>query len=152
MSISLLLESVTNAIAAISITGVTVKDADEVAASWKSLPNVLYPNPEGFITDFSITYQANLRGATAPLDVAYTLNYRFLGVEIGDLSQMAKQYGDMIGKVADIIAAMISTDTPYSGIVEMEVRSVSIGARADPVGNIYHGADIALGVTEMQNP
>lgn len=85
------------------------------------------------------------------VDVSYTLNYRYLGSQIGDLSQMPKQYGEMIEKVSDIIEKMISTDTPYAGTVEMEVVNVSVGARIDPAGNSYHGADIALKVTEMQN-
>ena len=151
MTISILLPDITDAIKDINISGVTVKDYDGIAASWQSMPNVLYPNPEGFLSDFALEYPTVLRGGSSPVDISYTLNYRFLGVEIGDLSQMPTQYAAMIEKVLAIIAAMISTDSPYSGRAEMEVVSVSVGARADPVGNAYHGADISLKVTEMQN-
>jgi len=151
VTISLLLSNITNAIANISITGVTVKDADEIAGSWQSLPNVLYPNPEGFITNFTLEYPTMLRGANADVDVSYTLNYRFLSSAIGDLGNLPKQYGDLVAKVSSILEAMMSNDMPYSGLVEMEVGGITIGARADPVGNMYNGADIALNVTEMQN-
>ena len=151
MSISLNLSNITAAIKNISVTGVTIKDYSGIAASWQSLPNVLYPNPEGFITNFTLDYQTVLRGGTAPVDVSYTLNYRYLGPEIGDLSQMPKEYSEMIVDLVLILNAMITTDAPYAGTVEMEVSTVLVGARSDPVGNVYHGADIALNITEMQN-
>jgi len=151
MTISLVLTSITGAIKNLTITGVTVKDYNGIAASWQSQPNVLYPNPEGFITDFSLTFPTLMRGASADADVHYTLHYRFLGSEVGDLSQMPQEYGEMVTKVTAILNKLLATDAPYAGTVEMEVADVSIGARADPAGNMYHGADIALRITEMQN-
>lgn len=152
MSVSLLLTSITDAISQLSISGVTIRDYDGITGSWKSTANVLYPNPEGFITNFSVTYPTVLRGAAAPADVRYTLNYRFLGTQLGDIGGMAKAYADMVDKVALVAAKMIETDAPYSGRVEMQLAGVTIGARTDPAGNVYHGADIALNVMEMQNP
>lgn len=151
MTVSLLLTSITGAIDNINVSGVVIKNYNGVAASWQSQPNVLYPNPEGFITDFALSFPTNLRGASAPQDVAYTLNYRFLGSEVGDLSQMPNEYSLMIDKLVLILNALQGVDAPYSGLVEMEVVGVTVGARADPAGNIFHGADIALRITEMQN-
>ncbi len=151
MTITLQLASITDAIKDLSITGVTVKDYDGIAASWQSQPNVLYPNPEGFITEFSLDYKSLPRGASADVDISYTLNYRFLGTLVGDLSHMPQAYGEMIDKVADILEVLITNHAPYAGTVDLEVGNISVGARSDPAGNIYHGADIALLVTEMQN-
>jgi len=151
VAISLLLPSITAAIDNISVSGVVIKNYDGIAANWQSQPHVMYPNPEGFIVDFNVDFPSLLRGSSAPQDISYTLNYRYLGSEVGDLSQMPKEYGEMIDKLALILNALLGTDAPYSGKVEMQVYSVSVGARSDPVGNMYHGADIALRITEMQN-
>ena len=151
MTVSLLLTSITGAIDDISVSGVVIKNYNGVAAAWQSQPNVMYPNPEGFISDFELTFPSLLRGASAPQDVHYTLNYRFLGSAVGDLSQMAQEYSEVITKTVLILNAFQGVAAPYSGKVEMEVIDVSVGARSDPAGNIYHGADIALRISEMQN-
>lgn len=148
---SLMLESVCTAISNLSITGVTIKDADEIAASWQSLPNVLYPNinEPGFVTGFSLEYVTVLRGASAPVNVHYTLNYRFLGTALGDSPIIGVAYGNVLDKFILIIAAIMGEASPYSGKVQMELGEVSIGAKADPVGNSYHGADFALNIVEQ---
>lgn len=151
MTISSLLSNITDAIATISVSGVTIRDKDELTGSFVAKPNTLFPNPEGFITDFSLDYESFTRGASALVNINYTLNYRFIGTAIGDLGTMGAAYNDMINKVVLIINAMISTTAPYDGKVDMELRGVTIGAREDPAGNVYHGADIALRISEMQN-
>lgn len=153
MSVSLYLQSITNAIAAISISGVTVKDSDEIVASWAGTPNILYPNPndDGFITNFRIQYDSIMQGADAPMTIGYTLNYRFLGTQIGDLATFPAEYANIVSKVAVIVNALITVPAPYSGRVELTIGGVTVGAKADPVGNMYHGADFALNITEMQN-
>lgn len=151
MTFALLLPSVTAAIDDISVSGVTIKNYSGIAGSWISQPHVMYPNPEGFIDDFSLEFQSLLRGSNAPVDVSYTLNYRYLGSEVGDLSQMPQEYSEMIAKVVLIINALMATDAPYSGKVDLQIVSVSVGARSDPVGNIFHGADLAFKVMELQN-
>ncbi len=152
MTISLNLANIANSIAAISIFGVTVKDKDEIVANWTSLPNVLYPKPDGWITEFSLEYDTVLRGTNAPITVIYTLNYRFLGVQSGDLSIFPIAYSSLIDKLILIINAMMAVDSPYSGKVEMELAGpVNIGPLSDPTGNMFFGADIALNIREMQN-
>lgn len=150
MAISLNLANITNAIQGISISGVTIKDKDEISASWKPIANVLYPNPEGFISNFNMSFPAMVRGDNSPADVSYILNYRFLGTQIGSVGD-TQGYTLMVDKVITILNAIIAVHAPYSGRVEMEVKNISVGARADPVGNLYHGADIGLLITEMVN-
>lgn len=151
MTISSLLGNITNAISDINISGVTVKDKDEIAASWTSTSNVLYPHPDNFMTNFRPVYKSFTRGAAAQVDLAYTLNYRFLGTQIGDMATFTTAYSQMVDKVLAIIAKMIETTAPYSGRVDMELGAVTFGPRIDPAGNTFHGADFALNITEMQN-
>ena len=99
MTISSLLTTITNDIAGLSITGVTMKDYDEIVSSWKATPNVFYPNPENFITNFRIDYQSFQHGASAQVNFSYTLNYRFLGTQVGNLGNMATAYKDVVDKL-----------------------------------------------------
>lgn len=147
---SLYLSSICTAISNLSITGVTIKDVDELAASWQSLPNVLYPNinQPGFVTGFSVEYPTVNRGTDAMMDVSYTLNYRFLGTQVGSLSNIGTAYGDALTKMLLIVASILDNASPYSGQVLMTLGEVSIGLKEDPAGNMYHGADFALNITE----
>ena len=151
MAFSLNLANIADAIAAISISGVTVKDKDQIAASWVSTPNVLYPNPDGWVTDFRLEYQAIPRGAAAPVNVFYTLNYRFLGVQVGDMATLPVSYSDLVSKVIAIINAVVAVHAPYDGGVNLEVQGVDLGPMTDPADNQYYGADLAFSVEEIQN-
>lgn len=150
-AISLLVTNVTNAIEALSISGVTIRDYDGIAASWVSIPNVMYLNPENGIVFSPPEYPAIGRGSGAAMDISYVLNYRFLANQIGDLATLPLSYGQMFAKVVSIYNVIATTDSPYSGRVYMELGRVSIGARADPAGNMYNGADFEIRITEQHN-
>lgn len=154
MTITLLLPSIADSISQIAIDGVTVKDVNELSGSWKNTNHILYPNPEqpGWITNFKINQLSFPRGANAKVDVSYTLNYRYLSVAIGDIANFPKAYNELANEVADIVAAIMAIDAPYSGAVDMVIGGLSLGGRKDLAGNDYHGADIQLLITEMQNP
>lgn len=153
MTFSLYITSITAAIANMSVTGVTIKDKDEIFIAANGLANTLIPNPnaDGFITNFDIQYDSLLQGAEAPSTVSYTLNYRFLGVTIGDAASWSKAYSDIVDKLVLIVNAIVALPGPFSGRIEMKLSDVSIGAKEDPSGNLFHGADFALAITEMQN-
>jgi hypothetical protein len=151
MTVSLYLASIADAISQISISGVTVKDKDQIAGSWVSAPNVLYPKPDGWITGFGLEFATVLQGALAPMDISYTLNYRFLGTQVGDIATFPIQYSDLIDKFIVIVNTIIANPAPYSGRVEMILGNVDIGPKQDPVGNNYFGVDFALRIKEVQN-
>jgi hypothetical protein len=153
MAFSLKLSEIADAIAALSVSGVTVKDRNELTASWAGTPNVLYPNIDGpWVTDLSLDYRAMIRGTNAPVNVSYTLNYRFLGVQVGDLAILPTAYSNLIDKVIAIINALVAMDSPYSGAMNIEIAAVSdLHPLADPAGNMYYGCDFALRVEEIQN-
>lgn len=151
MAFSLLLSGIADAISQVSIPGVTVKDRDELAASWISTPNVLYPLDEGWITNFNLVYQAITRGADAPVNVSYTLNYRFLGTQVGDMGTFTRGYLAAVDKLITIVNALEAVHAPYDGRVDMTITVTDIGPKSDPAGNQYYGADLALIITELQN-
>lgn len=153
MTVSLLFGSIADSIASISVSGVTIKDRDQIVANWEAQPNVLYPNPNdpGWITDFSIQYDTLLQGTNASMTIIYTLHYRFLGTLVGDMATFPTAYSGVVDKLIAIINALIAVPDPYSGRVVMTVGDISIGPKEDPAGNQYHGADFALQIRELQN-
>ena len=151
MAISSLLTTVTSAIESISISGVTVRDYDGVVVNWVSTPNVLYPNPDNFLTNFSLEYKSFTHGASAQVDFSYTLNYTFLGTQVGNIGNFPTAYKDLVDKVVLIINAIVTNHSAASGDASIELGAVAFSALNDPAGNQYHGANIAINVTEMQN-
>lgn len=151
MTVSMYLSSIADAISNISISGVTVRDKDQIAGSWASMANVLYPFPDDFITGFEVQYDSILEGTAAPMTLRYTLNYRFLGVQVGDIGTWGADYSATLDKVVLIVNAMIATHAPYDGRVRMKAGGISVGQRDDPSGNQFIGADIALEIEEIQN-
>lgn len=151
MAVSLKLTDIVDDIESLVIEGVTVVSLDGISASWAGKPFVLYPNPEGFITNFSLEFPSVLQGGNSPVDILYTLNYRFLSTQVGDMATLPVAYTKMVDKLTAVLNKLIETDSPYNGTVEMVVSGVTVGAREDPAGNMYDGADIALRIKEMQN-
>jgi hypothetical protein len=151
MTVALNLANIANAIAALSISGVTVKDKDEIVGNWTSLPNVLYPKPDGWITGFNIDYVTVMQGASAKMDISYTLNYRFLSTQVGDIGTFPVAYSMLIDKLILIVNAIVAMDAPYTGAVEMKLGNIEINPLPDPAGNVFFGADFSLRITEMQN-
>lgn len=150
MTVALKLSSIADAISGISISGVTVKDKDQIVGNWESIPFVLYPQPDGWITGFRIDYATVMQGADAKMDIYYTLNYRFLSTQVGDISTFPVSYSTLVDNIVLIINAIIANPAPYAGNVEMTITDVSIGPRTDPAGNNYFGADFAVNIKEMQ--
>jgi hypothetical protein len=153
MAFSLQLANIVDAIAAVSISGVTVKDVDQVAGSFLGQSSILYPNIDGpFVTDFSLDYQVIGRGANAAVNVFYTLNYRYLYVQVGDIAILPKAYNDVFTKLIAVLNAFAGLSNPYSGAVIMEIAAVTdLHPLPDPVGNMFYGFNIALRVEEIQN-
>lgn len=151
MTFSLNLKNITDAISNLTITGVTIRDYDGIAANWTSTPNVLYPKPGSLISDFRIEYQTVLQGKTAPQNVSYSLHYRFLGTQLGSPDIFSAAYAALVDKVVAIINALDDVVAPYSGKVEMSIGGVNLGPLIDPAGNTFYGADLDLAIVEMQN-
>ncbi len=148
MTINVQLVTVADSISHISVSGVNVRDIDTIPETAIGFCPVLFPKPDGFITDMIFTRQTFGSDGSALMDLEYTLNYRFLYAEVGSGSELAN-YAGVIEKLALILEAIFTDDT-QTGAVDMQLQSVSnIGPLPDPVGlNAFHGVDIALRVLE----
>lgn len=148
MTVNVQFATVADSIAAISVSGVTVKDIDNVPENALDYCPVLYPIPNGFVTDIQFEILSLGGDAARKLNLSYTLNYRYLHAPIGSGSVL-QNYAGIIAKLELILEAIMSTSSP-SGAVDMEILSVSdLGPMSDPAeAAVYHGVDIAVRVLE----
>ncbi len=146
MTISVQLATVVDSISKLSVSGVTMKDMDEIAASWKALPNVCYPRPDNFITGLSVT---SVELSRHKYDLRYTLNYRFLHVRVGNTAVLFAAYPTLIAKVVLIINSII-TNHAVTGAMDLTFGGLTAsGVIADPAGNQFLAADFAINVLEF---
>ena len=145
MAINIQIATIADSISKLSISGITIKDINELSASWKSLPNVLYPRPNNFITNVALTAAVMSKQR---YDLHYVLNYRFLNVQVGSDAVMFATYPELIAKVI-LIANAIITNHNLTGAIDVSFGGITdIGALPDPVGNVFHGCDFQINVLE----
>ena len=145
MAINIQIATIADSISKLSIAGVTIKDINELSASWKSLPNVLYPRPNNFITNVALTAAVMSK---QKYDLHYVLNYRFLNVQVGSDAVMFATYPELIAKVV-LIANAIITNHNLTGAIDVSFGGITdIGALPDPAGNVFHGCDFQINVLE----
>lgn len=147
MSTTIDFDTVTHAIASLSISGVTIKDTHEMVDSLGLAYAVLCPRPDNFVTNLAIT-PANINKTA--LDVNYTLNYEYYHCQVaGGLGGLFGDYAPMLDKLALIIQAF-SDDASLSGAVdngECVIGQISI--ILDAAGNKYHGCDISINILQF---
>ena len=148
MTIALNLVTVAESIADLDIAGVTVRDIDQIPEAALTLLPVLYPLPNGFITDMTFTRQT--QGNSAAMDLSYTLHYRYLHAIVGSGGGLLTVYSGMIENIVKILEAIFGNSN-LTGAVDVELNGVSdIGVMFDPAGQTqYHGVDITLRVLEF---
>ena len=150
MTATLNWSTVTNSIAALSISGVTVKDIDEITDSMSMQTAILSPRPDGFISDITITRDSFGTGGAEKMTAIYTLTYRYYHAPIaGGLGGLFSTYSGMITNIDAICEAILNNDA-ITGCVDILLAGISeLGPVEDPSGNIYHGCDLSFQVTEF---
>ena len=150
MTISVSLLTVTNSIAALSVSGVTIKDADEIPTVADKICPVMYPLPNGFITNMVFTRESSGGGGTAKMNLEYTLHYRYLHTVAGANLNLLEVYDALLTNLLAIMVAVFGNDN-IAGAVDMTLDSVSdIGPLVDPAGTTtFLGVDIGLRILEF---
>lgn len=143
------LATIVTSIAALSVTGLTIKDMDEIPAEVKGRKPMLIPNSD-FLSDFELITQSFGPGSTAKYDVLYTLSYRLCYKPIG-AGRPLEYFDDMVLMVGLFLDAIIAAN-PLSGSIRLVPLSVSgMGNVEDPSGFLFHGCDIGIRVMEFVN-
>lgn len=147
---ALQIAAVANSIAALSVSGVTLKDVDEIPASVDKRASTILPLPD-YVTNFAVE-RDSFGGGGALRTVSYTLNYRFCYKPVGQGRQKTIEYYDgMIDKVALFFDAVMAIDT-LTGAVDIAPDGITnMGLVNDPSDNEFIGCDLAVRITEFVN-
>jgi hypothetical protein len=145
MSTTFDIATVTNAISALSISGVKVKDTDEIADAIALGTQVLAPRARDFITDFRVD---PVELSKQNLDIHYTLNYIYYHCRTGT-NALYGSYAPMMGKLALIVQA-ICADESLSGAMDNGMMNIgTIAAIDDGSGNFYHSIEISIPILQF---
>jgi len=140
MTVSLSPVTVANSIANIAISGVTVKSIGGIPPNAQLLTPILFPQPNGFITDILVENQSFGTNAIAAINFSYSLHYVFLFAELGSGVNQLDIYSTLIQKLEVIWEAIITNDQ-VTGLIDLKLNSVDgLGEIEDPAGNVYWGA------------
>lgn len=147
MTITSSISTVADSIAGLTISGVTIKDIDQIPDSARLLCPLLIPNPANFVTDISVTFETYGSNGGAKINTNYTINYVFLFCEVAGINAFAA-FSGLMAKLSAILVAINSNDT-ITGAVDMKINSIgNIGVITDPAGVEYWGLEFSLRVLE----
>ncbi len=148
MTITSTIATVADSISNLSISGVTIKDIDQIPDTARMLTPLLIPQPNNFITDLQVSFETFGSNGGAKINTTYTLNYVFLFCEVGSGLGSFAAFSGLIGKLQDILVAINSNDA-ITGAVDMKIGSIgNIGVITDPAGNEFWGLEFSLRVLE----
>jgi hypothetical protein len=148
---SLAAVTLANSIAAISVSGVTMKDLDQIPqeATARDCPMV-YPKPDGFLSGLAIE-RDSFGGAAAKMTARYTLTYVYLHSPVGTGRGLFDVYQDVVTKALSVLDAILATATLDGAVDVMPQDILEFGPVSDPSGKTFHGCLIALNCVEFIN-
>ncbi len=145
-------QTISNTIAALSVSGVTLKDIDEVPTSGDRVP-IIIPLPN-FITNFSLDDMTLGAPSVREMTVSYTLNYRLLFKEAGagrsNTIEALNGLTEKIGLFLDAVLAMDDT-TGVEDLVPSSNAVSNMGLVNAPDDVEYYGCDFHLDIIEHVN-
>jgi hypothetical protein len=146
MSTTVDFTTVTNAIAALSIAGVTIKDIDEIPEAMGLDAVVLTPRAQNFVTGLTVTPSELSK---QKLDVSYVLNYQYFQQAPAAVGGVVSVMSDLISKLALVIVAFCN-DATLAGAMDNGTPAVGpVGIIRDASGNVYYGCEISIKVMQF---
>src|SRR3972149_7264806 len=103
---TLAISTICDSTSSLSVSGLTIKDLNEIpeAVTGRDCP-VIYPKPDGFVTNFEMVRDSFGGGPTAKMTVTYDLTYRLLGAPIGAGGGLVDSYSLLVQKMDAFIGA-----------------------------------------------
>lgn len=147
MTATLSFINVATAIHGLTVSGVAILDLTNVNPSYTVQTPVFTPRPDGYISNLALSERTFGTAGAEQWTVKYDLNYRYLHVPIGARLDFAVMSA-LITNVAAIGAAIMNNDT-LNGAADATFGTIArVGPVTDPAGNVYHGCDIVIHVTQ----
>ena len=148
---SVKLATIANSIAAISVSGLTIKDVDEIPTSinQRDCP-LLIPNPDRYITGARIEADSLGTGSARKMSLYYTLNYLLIYGEAGTgRVHIIDAYSGMLGKAAAFLDAFYALSA-LTGAVDFDAVMGDPGL-TEVGAAMYHSIEIKIDVREFIN-
>ena len=144
--------NIPNEIAKMSVSGVTIKDIDQIPefVTGRNCP-ILFPRPEEFLTGITFTPDSYGVGSSRKWSVRYTLNYIYLHAPVGSMRGLANVYSGFYTKIGLILDAIIAYQTVTEAIDIAPQNAFNITVIEDGKGNQFYGAFMAFNVLEYVN-
>lgn len=148
MTITSTISTVADSIAGLSISGVTIKDIDQIPDTARMLCPLIIPQPANFVTDLSVSFETYGSNGSAKINTNYTLNYMFLFCEVSSGLGAFAAFSGLVAKLSALLVAINSNDA-ITGAVDIKINSIgNIGVITDPAGNDFWGLEFSLRVLE----
>ena len=145
------LTAICNSIAGLSVTGVTLRDLDEIpeAVDPADCP-ILFPEPDGFLSNIGVVPVSLSTGESRQADVTYNLRYTFLHSVAGEGAGLFDVFPDMIAKVVLILNEVLTNDT-ITGLQDFQVVEITnFGPVSDPAASrTFHGTQFVFSILEF---
>lgn len=144
---ALALTTITNSIAALTVTGLTIYDIDEIPeAALRDVP-CMYPEPVEFLTNFEAE-MASFQGCK--WNVGYDMTYTLLYAPVG--SGRGMELFSSTVALAFLVVDAVTAIQSVTGAVTLKFVSISTpGPITDPAGNSYFGVRITFRALEFVN-
>lgn len=141
--------TVWDSISALSISGLTIKDIDQVSEAWEIRGATLYPNITAPLELAAPVRQSlGTVAGGAKKDIRYTLNYTFAYAAVGSTRGIKDIMSGMFSMLALIYNAVTESDA-LPGSIDITPRiSAASTVVQDPAGNQFWGLSLAFDVLE----
>lgn len=146
---SLAITTITDSISKLTVTGLTIKDIDEIPQGLldRDCP-ILTPNPDNYVTSFKAVADSLDKNKWT---VSYTLNYLLLYAVVGSgRTTVLEKFSGMVSMAFKFIDAVAAAMT-LSGAVDWapdkvdNFEIVTIGQKS------YHACRVSIDIVELVN-
>lgn len=132
----------------LSAKGIRTKQPDEIPVNGITECPYFAPRPDNFISNIQHSRMAFGSGGAEPMNLTYTMTWQYFHAPVGQLLTFQK-YSEMLENLAYILEQMADNDST-EGAVDVTILGIpSIAQLMDVKGNLYHGAEISLQITEF---
>ena len=144
---------ITAAVAALSVSGVTMYDTDQIPDQVLARDCPMFcPMPEGWVEGANAAAEEDTTFGTAATrywQVNRTFRYMYLHNAVGVSRGVKDHYTEMVRKSELLIAALVALDV--SGVDVTAVSHSPMGVYRDPSNNSFNGCTFTLSFRERIN-
>lgn len=152
MSISI--ETLITSISNLSITltngsALVIKTESGIPEGAINLGQIMFPNPDGFISDMTVDQQSFGINNSEKQNISYVMSWVFVSTPAGSNRSLGANYDILLADSMKIVNKIVENDT-LSGAVDLRFDGFDgFGMIQDPAGASFFGAILRLRAMEF---